>query len=238
MYRIIYITVLSALLASPGCRPRSTSTGSTDTTTTDLVTLNGTLRLTGDTSKLPDVGGDVHLFLYSGGSEGYCAQANGIFAQATQLARTPSKQQLVDGLDYEVRFEEPPGQTYPVTLYLVADWQQTRERVHECETVGGVESHDALAFYGVTGAALAGPETSACCHFVPQAITLGAAGTTLDAIDLVFTVRPGVRCADPLERGDACYLRKNPDGSDTACATALGADKDKVLVAREGEACP
>lgn len=230
MYRIQY-----ALLVLVACdnTPRQAPIPRTE-----MLALSGTIRLAGDTSKLPDVGGDVHLFVYERADEGYCLREGALFAAATQILRTPSKQELIGGLDYEVRFNEPPGQTYdmPRSLYVTAVWQNTRSILHGCEVntlVGGAETVNAFGAYGVVGAALDEPETSACCHFVPQAITLKEAGTAVEHVDLTLTVRPEPACVDPLSRADACFF-----AGDSACAQALGAARSEVLVDRDGVPCP
>ncbi|MCC6808169.1 MAG: hypothetical protein IT381_12155 [Deltaproteobacteria bacterium] len=208
---------------------------------TDMLRLSGTLKLGGDVSKLPEVQGDVHLVVYTTAVEGYCLRKDAVLAEATQLVRTPSRQQLTEGMPFEVLFEEPPGQTYPVTYYVTAEWQNTRLRTHRCEVDtlgGGPELRSAFAADGVSGAALAGPTTSACCHFVPQARELKAAETVVENMELILAAPPDVVCVDPLSRGDVCALRRNPDGSDSACAVALGGERDQVFVDRDGKVCP
>ena len=204
----------------------------------DLVSLSGKMTLTGDITKLPDIGGDIHLTLYERNDEGYCLRTSATFAEAAQVIRTPVKADLSSGtVTYSVRFEEPPGQTYPVTFYATAEWQNTRSRTHACEvdTLFGVgEVRNAFAAYGVTGNE---PDTSACCHFFPQPLTIQGPETALENIDLTLSVRTTAPCSDPLARGDACYLRRNVDGTDHACAAALGASRDEVLVDRDGNVC-
>jgi hypothetical protein len=231
MYRFAYVFLLLGA-ACFGREPRAAQIPRTE-----MLTLRGTIRLAGDVSKLPDVGGDVHLFVYERSDEGYCLRRDAVFAEATQLLRTPSRQELSAGIDYEVHFLEPPGQTYdmPRSLYVTAVWQNTRALAHACEVntlAGGVETFNAYGAHGVSGAQLDEPETSACCHFVPEAITLKEPGTELSGIDVTISVRPAT-CVDPLARGDACFYAQ-----DSACGAALGAARAEVLVDREGAACP
>ncbi len=203
----------------------------------DMLTVSGILKLTGDVTKLPDIGGDLHLTVYTRSDEGYCLRRGSVLAEAQQLIRTPAKADLAQGVAYSVKFQEPPGQTYPLTLFVTAEWQNTRSRAHACEvdTLFGVgEARNAFAAYGVSGD---DPDTSACCHFFPQALQLPGPATVLENVDLTLTVRTTAPCTDPLTRGDACYLRRNMDGTDTACALALGAARDDVLTDRDGKVC-
>jgi hypothetical protein len=227
--------LLLCSIAIMSCRPE---TKVAEIPRVNMLTLVGALRLTGDVTKLPDIGGDVHLTVYSRGDEGYCLRRGAVLAEAQQLIRTPAKSDLTSGTaTYSVKFEEPPGQTYPVTLFVTAEWQTTRARIHACETdtlFGVGETRNAFAAYGISGDEA---DTSACCHFFPQPLQLTGPGTVLENVDLTLTVRTTAPCSDPLARGDACYMRRNQDGTETACALALGTTRDDVLRDRDGNVC-
>ncbi len=235
--------LIAGLLLS--CRKHK---GTDDSATPLAYTLRGTILFNFSSDPAVDasfsgVAPSVDILLFAENDTGFCLQGSEALAAATYNVPNLSGGSLVDsffvapGVAYELAVQPVPGQTYPITLYPLAVWQRTSAFSNACENKQSGDSPLFDLLYnavGVYGAGTADP----CCTLAPSPIVITAPESEVDNVDFVLnaTTTPPGGCAIPYN--GTCVYRRNVDGSDSACWTALGASAASVIHAADNGACP
>lgn len=243
------IASILALLGAPAC-------GAEAPRALDPVagTLRGLIRLLpiplipgAEPPGLAQLGGDLDLVLYRTSAEGYCLQLPQSigFTRRAVLAAPDVAALAAAGLPYELPILEAPGQTYPMTLFPVAQLRNTAAAGQPCEKgpPGSPDRYSALGFHGLASPADLFQALSPCCLARPRALVISEAGQVIEGVDFVLYPAPRLApsCAPAGAPFDICSLRHAPppnQDQDSLCYQSLGASAVDVLRRPSGELCP
>jgi hypothetical protein len=182
---------------------------------------------------------NVDILLFANNAPGFCLQGSeALAAAAYNVSGITSLSALnAPGVSYELSVQPVPGQTYPITLYPVAVLQKTSAFSNPCETPQSTDSAPVSPIYNAVGVYGAGTP-DACCALAPSPIVIKAAESEVDNVDFVLTAATGPPGGCPVPFNGTCAYRRNLDGSDSACWTALGDSAASVIHAADNSACP
>jgi hypothetical protein len=190
-------------------------------------------------------GGPIHVVLFNTDNEGYCLTGPAAFAAVKfgAIEQGDITALKSDGMTFEFSVPEAPGQTYPLTIYPSAVWQNTLAITHACETdaAGGLAKWNAGGFYGIDYAA---GNNSVCCSYHSAPLVVSERGAIVDGIEIEMIPQVPTKgsCYDPSEPYNACELRYAPppnQTADSACWTALGDQASSLIkLPKNAGACP
>jgi hypothetical protein len=222
-----HVPLVCLLLA---CGP----TGPREPDRTVALRMQGNVYVAGDTTTLAGGTGNVSFFIYRDSSEGFCLRTpSSLVTVARNIIRGYTADDLLTGQPYAFEMLQPEGLEYPFDIYPVAVFQRAFSPDNVCEG-------DPAIYNGRGANVAADSATSACCGLIPAPIRVEGPDTELVVdFNVVSDAPRALAACSPNDVGfDRCALRRAPDGSDSACALALGEDAGALLRAADGTPCP